>query len=342
MPSLVTVLLAVFNGERFLQRALNSLLAQTWQHFEVIVIDDGSTDATPTILADVRDPRVSIHRNPQNIGLTRSLNQGLRLARGEYLARLDADDVAIPTRLATQVAFLDEHREVGLLGTDCDVIDEDDHVIGARIFPKSHTAIRCKHFVENAFCHSSVMLRRSILELHRLSFDEGLRCAQDFDLWTRLLRHTQGRNLATRLVSWRWHPNSVSALYLSEQIAVARGVIVRETSALLGRPVEAALVQEMRGWAHQIPACETDVHWRTALLMTDVFEALSSCSDIDQEELTTIYGDWLFRLSSSIPAVRWPFWIRAALLRRNALPHWPRIAGQVWGRIRSRMRRVGG
>jgi glycosyltransferase involved in cell wall biosynthesis len=345
MPSSVTVLMAVYNGERFLRRALDSLLAQTWQQFEVIVIDDGSTDATATILAEVRDARFSLYRNPQNIGLTRSLNRGLRLARGDYLARMDADDVALPIRLATQVAFLDEHREVGLVGSDCELIDQDDLVVARQVFPKSHTAIRWRHFFENGICHPTVMLRRSILKQHQLCYDERLTYAQDFDLWTRLLWHTRGENLSIPLLLWRDHAGRISAHHRDQQMQVVTEVIRRELSRLLGRPIEASLAQELRQWSFDIPTCTTDLRWRTALLMVEMFEALSACSDIDQDELAAIYGDWLHRLSRRMPPVRWPAWTRAALLRRKALPHWPRIACRVarraWRRVRARMRDVG-
>jgi glycosyltransferase involved in cell wall biosynthesis len=345
MPSSVTVLMAVHNGERFLQRALDSLLAQTGQQFDVIVIDDGSTDATATILAQTRDPRFSVHRNPENIGLTRSLNRGLHLARGDYLARLDADDVALPIRLGTQMAFLDQHPGVGIVGSSCEVMDEEDRLVTVYEYPKTHTAIRWRQFFDSGFCHSSVMLRRSVLEQYQLRYDERLVCAQDFDLWTRLLRHTRGATLGTPLVRWRDHANSVTSLHREQQVSIASEVVRRELSSLLGRPIEGALVKELREWYFENPACRTELQWRTALLVVELLEALSSCTDLDHNELAAIHGDWLLRLSRRIPFARWPAWTRAALLRRKALPHWPRIACRaarhVWRRVRARPRDIG-
>jgi glycosyltransferase involved in cell wall biosynthesis len=343
MPSSVTVLMAVHNGERFLLTALDSLRSQTLGQFEVIVIDDGSTDATAAILSSLTDPRFTVHRNPENVGLTRSLNRGLGLAKGHYLARLDADDVALPGRLAAQVAFLDQHPEVGIVGSAYEVVDEGDRMVGQYVCPSTHTGIRWRQFFHNAFCHSSVMMRRSILEQHQLSYDECVVYAQDFDLWTRLLRHTRGANLTAPLVRWRVHEGSVSSLKHEQQERAATDVVVREISTLLGRTIESDLVQELRGWFFDIPACATDKHWRTALVATEMLQALASCSDLDRNELDSIRGDWLVRLSGRMPMARWPAWARVALLRRRALPHWSRIAHRgvrrLWHRIGRRLER---
>jgi glycosyltransferase involved in cell wall biosynthesis len=326
MPSSIMVLVAVHNGERFLERALESLRVQTWPEFEVLVVDDGSTDRTAEILSRLPDQRFSVHHNRQNLGLTCSLNHGLRLARSDYVARLDADDVAMPGRLAAQAAFLDQHPDVGIVGADCEIVDEDDRTIARYTYPKTHTAIRWRHFFDNGFCHSTVMLRRSVLQEHRLSYDERVRYAQDFDLWTRLLQHTRGANLSTPLVRWRRHAATVSILHQEEQRQVATAVVARELTNLLGRPVDDVLVRELRGWFFDNPVCSTDAEWATALLMLEMLEALDACRDLDRAEIGVIRGEWLLRLSRRMPFWRWHHWAQAALVRRNAVPHWPRIA----------------
>ncbi len=113
----VNVIMAVFNGEQYLQEAIESILRQTFDNFEFVIIDDGSTDKTVEILNRFSDERIKRLTNESNIGLTRSLNRGIRFSRGEYIVRQDADDVSLPERLAKQVAYLDAHSMVGLVGT---------------------------------------------------------------------------------------------------------------------------------------------------------------------------------------------------------------------------------
>jgi hypothetical protein len=147
------------------------------------------------------------------------------------------------------------------------------------------------------------------------------------------------------LVRWRDHANSVTSLHREQQVSIASEVVRRELSSLLGRPIEAALVKELREWYFEIPACRTELQWRTALLVVELLEALSSCTDLDRDELAAIHGDWLLRLSRRIPPARWPAWTRAALVRRKALPYWPhfayRAARHVWRRVRARTRDAG-
>jgi glycosyltransferase involved in cell wall biosynthesis len=112
----VTVLMSVYNGEEHLREAIDSILNQTYKNFEFLIIDDGSTDGSVNIIRSYLDPRIRLIKNKKNIGITRSLNKGLKLARGEYIARMDDDDIAFPERLEKQVRFLNEHVNVGLVG----------------------------------------------------------------------------------------------------------------------------------------------------------------------------------------------------------------------------------
>src|SRR5438093_5990647 len=116
MPN-VTVLMPVYNAERYLRAAMDSILTQTFSDFEFLIMNDTSTDASRSIITSYRDARIRLIDNEQNLGLTRTLNKGLRVCAGNYVARHDADDIACPERLALQIAFLEEHKDVGLLGT---------------------------------------------------------------------------------------------------------------------------------------------------------------------------------------------------------------------------------
>jgi hypothetical protein len=207
----VTVLMSVFNGQRYLREAVESILGQTFEDFELLVVNDGSTDASRAILDSYRDPRLRIVEHATNLGLSRSLNRGIAQARGRYVARLDADDVAEPDRLQRQVDFLDRHPDVVLLGSCYTVIDEDGHRIGQRWVPVDDLEIRWMLEFCNAFAHSAVMLRRDALAGEAVVYDESLVYAMDYDLWTRLAGRGRLANLDACLVRWRAAPGSLTS-----------------------------------------------------------------------------------------------------------------------------------
>jgi glycosyltransferase involved in cell wall biosynthesis len=204
----VSVLLCVHNGAPFVADAVASVLAQTDGDLELLVVDDGSTDATPALLAAVVDPRLSVHRQSRT-GLTRALNRGLGLTRAPLVARLDADDVALPERLARQRAFLAAHPEVGLLGTAAR--EENPGGAPARVVrpPQDDATLRRALIRANPFVHSSVIVRRELL-VRAGGYDERLAVAQDYELWMRLARLTSLANLAEVLVVRRLGEGRVS------------------------------------------------------------------------------------------------------------------------------------
>jgi glycosyltransferase involved in cell wall biosynthesis len=200
--------MAVHNGARWVAAAIGSVLGQTDGDLELVVIDDGSTDATPDLLARARDPRLRLHRQPR-AGLTRALNRALGLARADLVARLDADDLALPERLTRQRAFLAAHPDVGLLGTAAREIDEAGAPVREVRPPEDDAAIRRALIRANPFVHSSVMARRGLLA-RAGGYDERLAVAQDYDLWMRLARLTRLANLDEVLVVRRLGPGRVS------------------------------------------------------------------------------------------------------------------------------------
>lgn len=205
----VSVLMGVRDGAPWVAEAVDSVLAQTASDLELIVVDDGSSDATGELLARVRDPRLRIERQAP-AGLTRALNRALDLARAPLLARLDADDVALPERLARQQAFLAAHPEVGLLGTAAREVDVAGRPVGLVSPPADDGALRRALIRRNPFVHSSVVVRRAALDRVG-AYDESLPVAQDYDLWMRLSRVTRVANLTEPLVVRRLVPGRVSA-----------------------------------------------------------------------------------------------------------------------------------
>ena len=199
----VTVLMPVYNGQKHLREAVDGILAQTFPDFEFLVIDDGSTDDTPRILQSLQDARISVIRNDTNAGLAASLNKGIRLARGGLIARMDCDDISLPARLEKQVAFMNANASVGVCGTGAICFGDGKEQRWRH--PASDAAIRARLFFGNSIVHSSAMIRRSVLTDNNLGYDESLDCAQDYDLWTRISRHTKLANLDEPLVRYRVH-----------------------------------------------------------------------------------------------------------------------------------------
>ena len=210
MEPAVTVLLNVYNGERHLAESIDSILAQTFEDFELLVVDDGSTDATSEILAGYPDSRLRVIRNELNLGVTRSFNRGLAESRGRYVARQDADDVSAIERLERQTAFLDANPDVTLLASAYLRIREDGSVSGRRSVPTETLAVRWRLLFLNAFTNSSVMFRRDDVE--RLGgFREEFAYAHDYDLWSRLAFMGTVAALPDTLARYRDTPNSITA-----------------------------------------------------------------------------------------------------------------------------------
>ncbi|MGH7354696.1 MAG: glycosyltransferase [Candidatus Rokuibacteriota bacterium] len=214
----VSVLMSVHNGAPWVRDAIASVLAQTERALELIVVDDGSTDDTAAVIAGATagDRRVRVVRQA-HAGLTKALNRALALATAPLVARLDADDVALPERLARQRAFLDAHPDVGLLGSACREVDTAGRELRVVSPPTDDAAIRRALIRRNPFVHSSVMLRRAVVTAAG-GYDESLAVAQDYDLWMRLSRATRLANLAEPLVTRRLLPGRVTATRDDERL----------------------------------------------------------------------------------------------------------------------------
>lgn len=214
---LITVLLAVHNGEPWLREAVASILAQSWREFEFLIIDDASTDGTPEFLRTLSDPRVRIVRNETNLGLTASLNRGLQLAQGDLIARQDADDLSHPHRLAKQAAFLSAHPQIAAVGSQAWLMDERGHSLGRKDFPLGHRGIWWSHLWDNALAHSAVMFRRKAV-LEAGGYDEGYRASQDYELWSRLGERHLLANLPERLLTLRVVGTSITRTHRQPEL----------------------------------------------------------------------------------------------------------------------------
>jgi glycosyltransferase involved in cell wall biosynthesis len=205
----VTVLMPVYNGERHLAAAIDSILSQTHRNFEFLIVDDGSTDRSAEIAAACRDDRIRVIRLGRNRGLSAALNEGLAAAGAPRIARQDADDISEPDRLARQLAFMDEHPNVALLGTQGTVIAEDGRVNGVVSRPVGRDSMRWFSIFDNPFIHTSVMFRTAVARDaggYDAAYDPF---SQDYDLWCRIAAHHEVANLEQRLIRYRVSGSSI-------------------------------------------------------------------------------------------------------------------------------------
>ena len=244
---LVSVLMSVHNDLQYLRESVDSILNQTLGDFEFILVNDGSTDGSGDLLKDLSDPRVKLLANPSNIGLTASLNLGLDLARGKYLARMDADDLSEPPRLQRQVEFLEAHPQIGIVGCSRHLINEEGKTIAIAPAMEDDLAIRWKCLMGNPFAHPTVMIRRQVLLDYALRYDPSFRTAQDYELWTRLLPCTVAANLPEALLRYRLR-NGISRGSKSQQLANHDRIIQLAIERLLpGFDLNPTDIPQLRG-----------------------------------------------------------------------------------------------
>jgi glycosyltransferase involved in cell wall biosynthesis len=208
----VSVIMTVYNGGPYLRPAVDSLLAQTFTDWELVAVENGSTDGSKRVLAEYGDPRIRVIDLPANIGRTPALNLAFSHATGEYVANLDADDLCSPERLERQVAHLNNHPDLGLLGTWCTMIGPDGQPL-AKFEPVCEPAsVRDQLAYDNPIAHSAAMFRRSAAQSIG-GYPSDTVYAQDFALWLRFAAHGYGiANLPEHLVDLRTHPNRATNL----------------------------------------------------------------------------------------------------------------------------------
>lgn len=230
--------MSVFNGERFLRAAIDSILNQTYSDFEFIIIDDGSSDRSLEIIRQYQklDKRIVIIQNESNIGLAGSLNNGIAVAKGEFIARMDADDVSLPARLGKQFSFMKKNPEVGVVGSQIQIIDSHGNVIENDRLPTSDTLIRWKMCFENPIRHPTVMMRTSLVR--QVNGYRDYKTTQDYDLWQRISEISELRNLDETLILYRLHDSNISLLSSEIRIEVRHSTKQRAINNIIGKKVK--------------------------------------------------------------------------------------------------------
>ena len=209
----LSVVMAVYNQSETLNAAVKSILAQTFSDFDLVIVDDRSTDETPQLLKQWRskDSRVKVITNARHLGLTRSLNLGWRLAKTKFIARMDADDIALPERLKKQRNYLLSHPQIGLVGTFAHLIDNLGRPAGVKMLPSDSDSIRQVILSFCPFIHPTWMLPRNVL-LEMGGYNEAFPYAQDYELALRIVSCYPAANLLEPLIDYR--VNSEAAISL--------------------------------------------------------------------------------------------------------------------------------
>ena len=208
MPK-ITVLMAAYNAESFLREAIDSVLAQTVADFEFLIFEDCSTDTTRQILKSYQDPRIKLHLNDTNQGLTKNLIRGMDLAQGEYVARMDADDVCMANRFEQQLKYFETHSEVSVLGSAVTFFDgKGDEFVGYQ--PTEHDEIKVTLLLGFTMLHPSVMMRKADMDQYGLNYDPEFVVSQDHDLWTRSIGKLRFANVAEPLLKMREHGGKIT------------------------------------------------------------------------------------------------------------------------------------
>ncbi|MDW3094150.1 MAG: glycosyltransferase family 2 protein [Gammaproteobacteria bacterium] len=271
--------MSVFNGSEYLEEAIYSIRNQSFKDFEFIIVDDGSIDNSIEIIQSsaIQDSRIKLIVNSENLGLAASLNKGMRLSAGKYIARMDADDVSASTRLQEQYNYMENHPDTIILGTWMKPIGE---VQGENIIwemPVNNEEILANLCFDSVICHPSVMMRGEWIRQNEIEYDETLRATQDYDLWIRLSQEYSAKfeNLPSALVSYRVHTNSVSNASSKIQQKIAKSIYNRHLNKLGVNPSE----EELN--VHQIVA--TRSFRENAILLEDIGQWLLKLKEANRQ-----------------------------------------------------------
>lgn len=240
---MVSVITSVYNCEKYIAEMIDSILKQTYKDWELIIFDDASTDNTWDIILNYQDCRIKKFRNNENQGLTVNLNKALKIATGEYIARIDGDDVAYPRRLEKQVRFMNEHPDLVLLGCWMKSFGSKELIMQKEI---DFEVLKINLLFNVIAFHPSFIMRRDVLYKHHIHYNEYLKCAQDYDLEYQLSKHGKIENIPEILMKYRVHEGQVTTSKLEEQkffAAITRERIISDLGIKLKK-------EECEAWNH--------------------------------------------------------------------------------------------
>lgn len=302
----VTVLMPVYNGEQYLHESIESIINQTFRDFEFLIVSEhGTSNESLAIIESYSDERIRHIHNATRLGLVGSLNLGLKEARGEYIARMDADDISLPERLERQVGFMDSHSKVGLCGTWVSTFGKQNQTWK---YPTSYDKIKAYSLFRNCFAHSSVMIRVYLFKMFDLYYDENFRYAEDFELWQRCAFCFEVVNIAEVLVRFRMSNTNTSVLNSTDQ-GKAVIQIKKEGFRCFGVNVDDELYS-----LHCNNKCLMDMHFHF-IKLKEINKSMHYCSQENLDEIISIeWFDTCYKLKSCGFWV-WRIYWRSALTK---------------------------
>ena len=241
MPPTISVIMPVYNGERYLAEAIASVLGQTYADFEFIIVDDGSTDGSADIIREyaARDSRIRFIRLERNLGKANAGNAGIEATSGKYVAMMDCDDVCLPDRLRKQVHFLESHPEIDVVGITIWFADQDLKPLAPLPMPLEHPLIAWEQLFGANIAHPVLLRREPLLAVG--GYEEHRRICPDKELWSRLLSISRFANLSDVLMLYRQHPQSSSSKHRKWQQAESAEILKRTLERLWGEAPDETL-----------------------------------------------------------------------------------------------------
>lgn len=336
MAPKITVLMPVYNGDRFLRPAIESVLSQDFDDFELMIVDDGSTDDSVEIVRSYKDARIRLLQNSQNLGIVGALQAGLQAARGEYVARLDADDVCCAGRLRLQAAFIDDHPSIMVLGGACEQIDAAGALVGAYSGPTEPILVEWELLFQNPLIHSTVMYRRAeILKIG--GYRSGFPHAEDYDLWRRVsvAKPESIAQLKTPLIQFRKHPSQITASHRTTMAATADAIAKTNTERLLGRTVDLQAMSCFTGHA-PIP-CGQKVIEAAYAILDDCWHNFISQRTTNRAEIRRLFLavlPHLIRMARQNESLRFRALVWAWRSARRQVPEQLFMPGFLWLAVR--------
>jgi glycosyltransferase involved in cell wall biosynthesis len=204
--AVITVLMPVYNAERYLREAIDSILSQTYSNFEFMIINDGSTDSSENIILSYNDPRIRYIKNEQNIRLIATLNKGIELCRTKYIVRMDADDISVADRVQIQFDFMEANEDVAICGSWFRFVGSEQIIR----YKRTHDEIMLKMLYQCHICHPAIIIRKKFIDELEIKFDSDMPHAEDYDLFTRVGERHKLANVQQVLLQYRVHESSVS------------------------------------------------------------------------------------------------------------------------------------
>lgn len=298
MPKL-SVLMSVYNGEEFVGESIRSVVEQDFTDFEFIIIDDCSTDRSVGILQKAADcdSRVKLVRNRENIGLTKSLNKGMALVTGQYVARQDADDESLPGRFSRQVAYLDKHPDVGVVSGAHEIVDAGGEVVHIQRAPEAHymlTWILCTG--HNAMSHPTTMFRTHVVK-ELGGYDESFYAGQDYELWCRVMEKAQLAFMANVEVRRQYHSGQMSIKHSDVQWANSQRVLKRNGERILGKELtsdECSALRRVNNYSGECSGRDLEL---AIPLMVEFYEAIAIKLALSSDERRAILDEFGKKIS---------------------------------------------